>query len=208
MAIEALAADEYRLGHLTKPDLRRWLGLETSYEINGFLKRHAIFDDYTLQDLGCLAPDSLTRTSRLRYQGSVKLLLLIALLSLALSAASPEENIRAAEKAWNEAVVKQDFAALERIFSPDLIYAHSTGNIETRDEYLARLRTGKQRYDTFTYEKSKVNVYGASAVMHSTVRVTGKNDSGAFNDHLMMMHFWVKKGKAWVLVAHQTTRIP
>lgn len=50
MAQEALAADEYRLGHLTKPDLRRWLGLETSYEIDGFLKRHGIFDDYTLQD--------------------------------------------------------------------------------------------------------------------------------------------------------------
>ena len=50
MALEALAADEYRSGNLTKPDLRRWLGLETSYEIDGFLKRHGIFDDYTLED--------------------------------------------------------------------------------------------------------------------------------------------------------------
>ena len=50
MALEAFAADEYRLGNLTKPDLRRWLGLETSYEFDGFLKRHGIFDDYTLQD--------------------------------------------------------------------------------------------------------------------------------------------------------------
>jgi len=50
IALEAIAADEYRLGHLTKPDLRRWLGFETSYEIDGFLKRHGIFDDYTLQD--------------------------------------------------------------------------------------------------------------------------------------------------------------
>jgi len=50
IALEAIAAEEYRLGHLTKPDLRRWLGFETSYEIDGFLKRHGIFDDYTLQD--------------------------------------------------------------------------------------------------------------------------------------------------------------
>jgi hypothetical protein len=50
IALEALAADEYRSGNLTKPDLRRWLGLETSYEIDGFLKRHGIFDDYTLED--------------------------------------------------------------------------------------------------------------------------------------------------------------
>jgi len=50
MTLEAIAADEYRLGHLTKPDLRRGLGLETSYEIDGFLKRHGLFEDYILQN--------------------------------------------------------------------------------------------------------------------------------------------------------------
>jgi len=130
------------------------------------------------------------------------------LLALTLPAATPEEQVRAAEKAWSEAVMKRDVPALERIFSEDLIYAHSTGNIETRGEYLARLKEGKQRYDTMTYEKTKVTVHGSSVVFHAVTRFTGKNDSGAFNDHLMMIHFWVKKGKDWRLVAHQTTRIP
>jgi hypothetical protein len=31
-ALEAFLAEEYRLGHLHKPDLRRLLGFETSYE--------------------------------------------------------------------------------------------------------------------------------------------------------------------------------
>jgi len=50
-ALEALVAEEYRQGHLHKPDLRRLLGFETSYEIDGFLKAHQVFDDYTLEDL-------------------------------------------------------------------------------------------------------------------------------------------------------------
>ena len=50
-ALEALAADKYRTGHLTKRDLRRLLGFETSYEIDGFLKSHNVYDDYTIQDL-------------------------------------------------------------------------------------------------------------------------------------------------------------
>jgi ketosteroid isomerase-like protein len=138
----------------------------------------------------------------------LKLLPVVLLLSLPLLAASPEEEVRAAEKSWSEAVMKRDFAALEGIFSDDLIYAHSTGNIETREDYLTRLKSGKQRYDTMTYEKTKVTVHGSSVVLHAITRFTGKNDSGAFNDHLMMIHFWVKKGKTWRLVAHQTTRIP
>lgn len=36
--LEALVAEEYREGHLNKPDLRRLLGFETSYEIDGFLE--------------------------------------------------------------------------------------------------------------------------------------------------------------------------
>jgi hypothetical protein len=50
-ALEALLAEEYRLGRVNKPDLRRLLGFETSYEIDGFLKAHNVYEDYTLQDL-------------------------------------------------------------------------------------------------------------------------------------------------------------
>jgi hypothetical protein len=49
-ALEALLAEEYRLGHLDKPDLRRLLGFETSYEIDGFLKAHNVYEDYTMDD--------------------------------------------------------------------------------------------------------------------------------------------------------------
>jgi hypothetical protein len=50
-ALEALVAQEYKQGHLTKPDLRRLLSLETSDQIDGFLKAHDVWIDYTLQDL-------------------------------------------------------------------------------------------------------------------------------------------------------------
>ena len=49
-ALEALLAEEYRLGHLNKPDLRRLLGFETSYEIDGFLKAHNVYEDYSMDD--------------------------------------------------------------------------------------------------------------------------------------------------------------
>ncbi len=49
-ALEALAAEEYRQGKIHKPDLRRLFGFETSYEIDGFLKAHNVYDEYTLED--------------------------------------------------------------------------------------------------------------------------------------------------------------
>jgi hypothetical protein len=50
-ALEALAAEEFKRGRLTKPDLRRLLGFETSYQIDEFLKAHDVLEDYTVEDL-------------------------------------------------------------------------------------------------------------------------------------------------------------
>ena len=50
-ALEALAAEEYKRGRLTKPDLRRLLGFESGHQIDEFLKRHEVFEEYTLEDL-------------------------------------------------------------------------------------------------------------------------------------------------------------
>jgi len=50
-ALEALALEEFRSGRVTKPELRRLLGFETRYQLDGFLKAHGVYEDYTLQDL-------------------------------------------------------------------------------------------------------------------------------------------------------------
>lgn len=50
-ALEALAIEEYKIGHLTKPELRRLLDFGTRYELDGFLKAHEVYEDYTMEDL-------------------------------------------------------------------------------------------------------------------------------------------------------------
>jgi hypothetical protein len=49
--LEALALEEFKLGHLTTAELRRVLGFATRYELDGFLKVHEVYEPYTLDDL-------------------------------------------------------------------------------------------------------------------------------------------------------------
>ena len=49
-ALESLALDEYKSGHVTKAELRRLLGFATRYELDGFLKAHEVWIDYSLDD--------------------------------------------------------------------------------------------------------------------------------------------------------------
>ena len=50
-ALEALALEEFKSGHITKPELRRLLGFGTRYQLDGFLKSHDVYEDYTMEDL-------------------------------------------------------------------------------------------------------------------------------------------------------------
>jgi hypothetical protein len=50
-ALEALALESHRAGRLTKAELRRSLGVETRYELDGFLKAHDIYEPYTAEDV-------------------------------------------------------------------------------------------------------------------------------------------------------------
>jgi hypothetical protein len=50
-ALEALAAEAYRTGRLTKPELCRMLGFDVLDQFDGFLKAHDVYEPYTLADL-------------------------------------------------------------------------------------------------------------------------------------------------------------
>ena len=68
-ALEALALTEYQAGRLTEAQLRRMLGFETRYELDGFLKARGIFRDDTPADL-TRERDTLDRLGDLADHGS------------------------------------------------------------------------------------------------------------------------------------------
>ncbi|HEX3745697.1 MAG TPA: UPF0175 family protein [Bryobacteraceae bacterium] len=50
-ALEGFALEEYKSGNIRKSDLRRLLGLDTRYELDGFLKAHNVLENLTIEDL-------------------------------------------------------------------------------------------------------------------------------------------------------------
>jgi hypothetical protein len=49
-ALEALALGEFRSGRITKTELRQLPGFGTRYRLDGFLKSHGIYEDFTMAD--------------------------------------------------------------------------------------------------------------------------------------------------------------
>jgi ketosteroid isomerase-like protein len=128
-------------------------------------------------------------------------------LSFSCLAADDASGIRSAEKAWSVAVEKGDTAALNRIYADRLIYAHATGIIQTKREIVDQIASGARNYKEFSPESMRIEPYTDAAVAHYKAHSVGSVDGKPFDDHVMVLHLWVKEGGRWRLAAHQTTKI-
>lgn len=135
-------------------------------------------------------------------------LIAIAMLATASAFAETPAAIESTEKAWAAAVTKNDFATLDKMMSDSLIYVHSTGIVETKAEYTAKLKSGEQKYTALDYSDTIVKVTGGTAVLASKIRMRGATKNVPFDNTLRIMHTWAKEKGAWRLVAHQTARLP
>ncbi len=145
---------------------------------------------------------------------NLKHFLLSALMLVALHGIAAAQNnqieqaITKLEAEWVDALIKVDAAALERLYSDQLTYTHSSGTTDTKAEYIANLKTGRTKYESLVREDVKVRVYGNTALHTSKTSYKLVNNGQPQSFSVKMLHVWVKEGKSWRLVAHQTTRLP
>jgi ketosteroid isomerase-like protein len=135
-------------------------------------------------------------------------ILAIALLAIPLFAADSgpksDKEITAALDAWKQAMLKGDAATLDRIYSKDLTYEHSSGKTETKAESIANATKPDGIARAIEFHNPAIRVYGNTGIVKSLADFT--NSAGAVS-HLDVLMVWIKTGAAWQLVARQSTKI-
>lgn len=117
-------------------------------------------------------------------------------------------DVRAFEDARFAAMVKADTAALARMLADDLIYVHSTGSLETKDEFLNAIGARTLRYMSFMPEERRVIVLNSSsAVIVGRVRGTVMLKDRQADLDARYTGVYHRVGDGWKLRAWQSTRI-
>ncbi|WP_045689136.1 nuclear transport factor 2 family protein [Hymenobacter sp. AT01-02] len=147
---------------------------------------------------------------------------LLALLWLALpilAFAQSKNDVAAAkqvetlERQRFEAQVKKDYTILEKVFADDLVYTHSNGKQNNKQEYIQSIRDGKSQYDKIDVETLNVRAYndGKAAVVNGTITITlpNKPDGTPNLAHLKYVVVQIKDPKkGWQVVLWQSQKQP
>ncbi len=121
---------------------------------------------------------------------------------------SEEEELIKLFHDWMDAEVKADMAFIERFVAEDCTMTDPVGNVWTRDQFLAGLKSGEGAVKSASIDNVKARVYGDAAVvtgrMTSTMMRQGREISGQYQctDTL------IKKAGRWQVVAVHLSMIP
>ena len=91
--------------------------------------------------------------------------------------------------------------------SDDLTYTHSSGETQSKIQFVASIRSKELQYHSIEFETADVRAYGNVAIVSSHVRVKVTANGHDVNVHAFFLHVWVKQRSRWQLVAHQATKL-
>lgn len=119
-----------------------------------------------------------------------------------------QAEVRRAERALYDAMVARDFAALERLLAPDLVYVHSTAVAESRTEYLAGVARGLYEYESVDSRGVRVRGVGSIVLMDGIcdMRVGAKGLPPQMI-HLLFVLVWSRAPSGWQLLHRHATRM-
>ncbi|HMD48377.1 MAG TPA: nuclear transport factor 2 family protein [Bryobacteraceae bacterium] len=118
-----------------------------------------------------------------------------------------EQTLINLERTWNEALLANDLATVDRILAEEWTGIDYRGATATKEETLAQLRSGESRNEFVELGDMNVRIYGDTAVVMGTDSeksvYQGENSSGRY----AFMDVFVMKDGRWQAVASQSTKI-
>ncbi len=107
-----------------------------------------------------------------------------------------------------QAMMDVDIEELDVILSDDLTYTHTSGDIETKVEFLTSLQSQAITYESIKPQETNIRIYGTSAVVTgiSAMRISLGEQRLSFS--IRFIEVYQKNDANWQLVAWQSTRLP
>jgi ketosteroid isomerase-like protein len=124
------------------------------------------------------------------------------------SQTSVERQLIELERQLSDALVKEDIAVLDRLWSNELVFTFPNGKLSHKAQRLAGQKPSDQpSQSTNINDQVKVYVYGNTAVVTVLSTWRGKAGGQEYSDQYQATHVWVKRQGRWQLVAAHVSQV-
>lgn len=138
------------------------------------------------------------------------LVLILFLSGLQIAHAQTKEE-QAVLKVFNkkfEWLINKQSDSLKAILDDRLMYFHSNGWMQLKQDVLDDLQSGKLIYKSVEVREVLVRIYSNAAIVTGKGKFIGSISENSFEVDLLFTEVYVLKNKKWILTSRQATRLP
>jgi ketosteroid isomerase-like protein len=114
-------------------------------------------------------------------------------------------TLKALSEKWVQSQLKGDAVGLGSVLADTLTAVSNTGEVRTKAETLARLKSGTLKFTSATVDDMHVTVYGDFAVVVGRWAGKGTDQGKAFDASERFTDTWTRQNGQWRCVASQGT---
>ena len=117
-----------------------------------------------------------------------------------------EEELLKLEKAFGEAIVKNDLESIGHFVTDDWIIIDPNGEIVDRARFFEVIKSGALTHETMESEDIRVRIYGDSAVVTAITSTKGKFMGHEFSTRERATDVFIKRDQRWQCVLTHLTK--
>lgn len=112
------------------------------------------------------------------------------------------------DKKRMQAMAAKDYATLNSVLADDLVYAHSSARLDTKQTLIGNMQSGSTVYTSIEPSEVKAQDCGDAVVLTgiAQIKVSSNGKPNAFG--VRFMDVYAKRNGQWQMVAWQSTRLP
>jgi ketosteroid isomerase-like protein len=112
------------------------------------------------------------------------------------------------EEAWRNAVLKSDTALMDSLLADDFMAISANGTLQTKEETLAKLSSGRVHYTGLEVSDRKVRFYGTTALVTSRAEATGTSGGVDISGSYRYTRVYVRNAQGrWKIVSFEASQI-
>lgn len=140
----------------------------------------------------------------------MRLILFLCLIQISqISFAQSQPEVLTAVEKFRLALLAEDHETLRSLTSRDLSYGHSSGLIETQEDFLKVFESKAQDYQVWDVSDLSVSFHGKTiAMVRYNVKAEISTNGNLNKLDLGLLMVWIKEDGAWKLLARQAFRVP
>lgn len=119
-----------------------------------------------------------------------------------------ESDLDAAVRAYDQATVHNDFAALAQLVCDDYMLVNSDSSLQDKSSYLEDFKVPGFKLDPYVLEQPIRHVWGDTALVAGRMRLSWTLKGEHQARLLRIAHVWTKLEGRWRLAYTQLTRVP